>query len=347
MAQFRRFFNSKPPPDRLVEMSEKVYVFDCCFSTDVMAEDEYKASMTDITIQLQDHFPDASIMVSNFREGDKRSHISDLLNQYDITVIDYPRQYEGFPILPLEMIHHFLQTTQSCGGWPVLAFMLAGLLLHGKQHSREQETLEMVYNLAPKELLRLWPPLDPQSSQLRYLRYISRRNLEADWPPVDTPLLLDCIILRAIPLFDGGKGCRPVVRVSSKLLFSSPRVKKQPRYYKQAEAMLVKIDVHCRIQGDVVLECVHLDDDLTREHVIFKAMFNAGFVTSDSLTLSRDEVDVLWDSREQFSEDFKAEMLFLDTHGIIAVDGVISSGSASEDGNETERCLPNTFFIDD
>uniref|UniRef100_A0A7N0UU72 Formin-like protein n=1 Tax=Kalanchoe fedtschenkoi TaxID=63787 RepID=A0A7N0UU72_KALFE len=368
MALFRRFFYRKPP-DRLLEIAERVYVFDCCFSTDVLEEDEYKAYMTGIVAQLQDHFPDASFMVFNFREGDKRSQISDLLNQYDMTVMDYPRQYEGCPMLPLEMIHHFLRSSESwlslegqqnvllmhCerGGWPVLAFMLAGLLLYRKQYSGEQKTLEMVYKQAPKELLQLLSPLNPQPSQLRYLQYISRRNLGVDWPPVDTPLVLDCIMLRVLPLFDGGKGCRPVVHVygqdpstpadrSSKLLFSSLRVKKRARYYKQAECMLVKIDIHCRIQGDVVLECVHLDDDLVREHVIFKAMFNTGFVRSNYLTLSRDEVDVLWDSREQFPKDFKAEILFLDTHAFVA--SRVSSGSASEDGNETESASPDEFF---
>ncbi|KAJ1421855.1 formin-like protein 20 [Sesbania bispinosa] len=41
MALFRRFFYRKPP-DRLLEISERVYFFDCCFSTDVLEEDEYR-----------------------------------------------------------------------------------------------------------------------------------------------------------------------------------------------------------------------------------------------------------------------------------------------------------------
>ncbi|KAK8993947.1 hypothetical protein V6N11_008159 [Hibiscus sabdariffa] len=41
MALFRRLFYRKPP-DHLLEISERVYVFDCCFSTDVLEEDEYK-----------------------------------------------------------------------------------------------------------------------------------------------------------------------------------------------------------------------------------------------------------------------------------------------------------------
>ncbi|CAM8905311.1 unnamed protein product [Rhodiola kirilowii] len=367
MALFRRFFYRKPP-DHLLEISERVYVFDCCFSTDVLEEDEYKVYMTGIVAQLQDHFPDASFMVFNFREGDKRSQISDILSQYDMTVMDYPRQYEGCPMLPLEMIHHFLRSSESwlslegqhnvllmhCerGGWPVLAFMLAGLLLYRKQYSGEQKTLETVYKQAPKELLHLLSPLNPQPSHLRYLQYISRRNLGVDWPPVDTPLVLDCIMLRVLPLFDEGKGCRPVVHVygqdpsipadrSSKLLYSSLRIKKRACYYKQAECMLVKIDIHCRIQGDVVLECVHLDDDFVREDVMFKAMFNTGFVRSNYLTLSRDEVDVQWDSREQFPKDFKAEVLFLDAHAFVATR---VSDSAGEDGNETESASPDEFF---
>ncbi|KAF2316049.1 hypothetical protein GH714_040844 [Hevea brasiliensis] len=227
-------------------------VFDCCFSTDVLEEDEYKVYLGGIVAQLQDHFPDASFMVFNFREGERRSQISDILSQYDMTVMDYPRQYEGCPMLPLEMIHHFLRSSESwlslegqqnvllmhCerGGWPVLAFMLADLLLYRKQYNGEQKTLEMIYKQAPKELLHLLSLLNPQPSQLRYLQYISRRNFGADWPPSDTPLVLDCLMLRALPLFEGGKGCRPVVRVygqdhskpanrNSKLLFSTSKTK--------------------------------------------------------------------------------------------------------------------------
>lgn len=236
-------------------------MFDCCFSTDVLDEDEYRTYMNGIVAQLQDHYPDAAFMVFNFKEGERRSQLSDVLSQYDMTVMDYPRQYEGCPLLPLEMIHHFLRSSESwlslegqqnvllmhCerGGWPVLAFMLAGLLLYRKQYTGELKTLEMVYKQAPRELLHLLSPLNPQPSQLRYLQYISRRNIGSDWPPSDTPLALDCIILRILPLYDGGRGCRPVVRVygqdptsktstrSSKLLFSTSKVQRKIRFYQQ------------------------------------------------------------------------------------------------------------------
>ncbi|XP_057474709.1 LOW QUALITY PROTEIN: formin-like protein 20 [Actinidia eriantha] len=368
MALFRRFFYRKPP-DRLLEISERVYVFDCCFSTDVLEEDEYKMYMGGIVAQLQDYYPDASFMVFNFREGERRSQISDLLSQYDMTVMEYPRQYEGCPLLPLEMIHHYLRSSESwlslagqqnvllmhCerGGWPVLAFMLAGLLLFRKQYSGEQKTLEMVYKQAPRELLYLLSPLNPQPSQLRYLQYISRRNLGSGWPPSDTPLVLDCIILRVLPLFDGGKGCRPVVRVygqdpssttstrSSKLLFSTLKTKKRARLYRQEECELVKIDIHCCVQGDVVLECIHLDDDLIREEMMFRAMFHTAFVRSNVLMLNHEEVDVSWDAKDQFPREFKAEVLFLDAD---VVPSIITTDVESEDGNETESATPEEFF---
>ena len=225
-----------------------------------MGEDEYKLYLGGIVAQLQDHFPDASFMVFNFREGDQRSQISDVLSQYDMTVMDYPRHYESCPLLPLEMIHHFLKSSESwlslegqqnvllmhCerGGWPVLAFMLSGLLLYRKQYQGEVKILEMVHKQAPKELLHLLSPLNPQPSQLRYLQYISRRDLGSDWPPSDTPLLLDCLILRDLPRFEGREGCRPIVRVygqdpkaranrSSVVLFSTPKTKTHTRLYQQ------------------------------------------------------------------------------------------------------------------
>lgn len=72
----------------------------------------------------------------------------------------------------------------------------------------------------------------------------------------------------------------------------------------------MKIDVHCHVQGDVVIECIHLDEDLVREEMIFRVMFHTAFVRSNILMLSRDEIDVLWDARDQFSKDFKAEVLY-------------------------------------
>ncbi|CAK8565252.1 unnamed protein product [Lathyrus sativus] len=367
MALFRRLFYRKPP-DRLLEISERVYVFDCCFSTDVLEEDEYKLYMGGIVAQLQDYFPDASFMVFNFREGDRRSQISDILSLCDMTVMEYPRQYEGCPLLPLEMVHHFLRSSESwlslegqqnvllmhCerGGWPVLAFMLAGLLLYRKQYSGELKTLEMVYKQAPRELLQLLSPLNPQPSQLRYLHYISKRHLGSEWPPSDTPLYLDCLILRVLPLFDGGKGCRPVVNVygpdpsnpanrSSKLLFSTLKVQNHVRHYLQAECMLVKIDIHCRVQGDVVLECIHLSEDFVREEKMFRVMFHTAFIRSNILVLSRDEIDILWDTKDQFPKDFKSEVLFLDADAVIPN---LTTVNVSEDENETESGSPEEFY---
>lgn len=70
----------------------------------------------------------------------------------------------------------------------------------------------------------------------------------------------------------------------------------------------MKIDIRCRIQGDVVLECIHLDNDRVREEMMFRFMFHTAFVRSNVLMLNRDEVDVLWDSKVQFSKEFKAEV---------------------------------------
>lgn len=70
----------------------------------------------------------------------------------------------------------------------------------------------------------------------------------------------------------------------------------------------MKIDIRCRVQGDVVLECIHLDNDRVREEMMFRFMFHTAFVRSNVLMLNRDEVDVLWDSKVQFSKEFKAEV---------------------------------------
>ncbi|KAF5195167.1 Formin-like protein [Thalictrum thalictroides] len=335
MALFRKFFYKKPP-DGLLEISERVYVFDCCFSTDVLEEEDYKVYMGGIVGQLRDHFPDASFMVFNFREGERQSQVASILSDYDMTVMDYPRHYEGCPLLTMEMIHHFLRSSESwlslgqqnlllmhCerGGWPALAFMLAGLLIYRKQYTGEQKTLDMIYKQAPRELLQLLSPLNPMPSQLRYLQYVSRRNVGSEWPPLDRALTLDCIIIRILPNFDGEGGCRPVFRIygqdpflaadrTSKVLYSTPKKSKAVRYYKQADCELVKIDIHCHIQGDVVLECISLDEDLEREVMMFRVMFNTAFIRSNILMLNRDEIDIVWDAKDRFPKEFRAEVLF-------------------------------------
>lgn len=76
----------------------------------------------------------------------------------------------------------------------------------------------------------------------------------------------------------------------------------------QADCELVKIDMHCHIQGDVVLECIHLDKDLDGEEMVFRVMFNTAFIRSNILMLNRDQVDILWDAKDQFSKEFRAEV---------------------------------------
>ncbi|KAH7282509.1 hypothetical protein KP509_35G034000 [Ceratopteris richardii] len=256
-----------------------------------------------------------------------------------MTVMDYPRQYEGCPILSLEMIHHFMRSGDSwisleghqnivllhCerGGWPTLAFMLAGFLIYRKLQSGEQRTLDLLHKEAPKGLLQLLTPLNPMPSQIRYLQYISRRNISPEWPPPDRALALDCLILRVVPSFDVEGGCRPIVRVyglnprdkedrTTRMLFNMAKKRKSVRYLRQADCDVVKIDIQCDVQGDVVLECIHVSSDFSREEMMFRVMFNTAFIRSNILILSKDDIDVLWDARERFTKDFRAEVLFTD-----------------------------------
>ncbi|CAD5176568.1 unnamed protein product [Musa acuminata subsp. malaccensis] len=364
MALFRRLFYRKPP-DRLLEITERVYVFDCCFSSDIMEEDDYRKYMDDIVTQLHEHFPDASFLVINFK-GEVESKISDILAQYGITVRGYPRHYEGCPVLPLEIIHHFLRLCENwltlerqqnvllmhCerGGWPILAFMLASLLLYRKHYSGEQRTLEMVYKQAPKELLQILCPLNPQSSHLRYLQYITRIGSET-WPPQDTPFTLDCLILRVIPNIDGEGGCRPIVRVygqdplfpadrSSKVLFSTAKTKKHVQHFRQAEDAPIKLNVRCCVQGDLVLECINVDEYLEDEELMFRVMFNTAFIQSHILLLNPEDIDIPWEAEDHFSKDFKAEVLFSE----FDAESDTSTGTGATDEVEMEVGSTEEFF---
>lgn len=338
MALFRRFFYRKPP-DGLLEITERVYVFDTCFSTDVLDDETHRIHMRQIATQLHEQFPDSSFLVFNFREGERKSQLTDILSQYDMTVMDYPRHYEGCPILSLEMIHHFMRSSDSwislegqqnivlmhCerGGWPTLAFMLSGFLIYRKLHTGEQKTLDMLHREAPRGLLQLLSPLNPIPSQIRYLQYITRRNISPEWPPPDRALTLDCLILRVVPSFDTDGGCRPIVRIygrdpqskgdrTTQMLFNMGKKSKSVRHFKQVDCDVVKIDIQCGVQGDVVLECIHVDAELDREEMMFRVMFNTSFIRSNILMLNKDDIDVLWDAKERFTKDFRAEVLFTD-----------------------------------
>ncbi|KAG1366834.1 putative formin-like protein 6 [Cocos nucifera] len=300
MALFRRLFYRKPP-DRLLEISERVYVFDCCFSTKILEEDKYRDYMGGIVAQLQDYFPDASFMVFNFREGDRRSQVSDILSDYNMTVMDYPQQYEGCPLLPLEMIHHFLRVTP-----------LQKTLHWGAKDSGNG--LQTSPKGAPTSLVSLEP----------------------------TTFSYEIFAIHIQTRQEGG--CRPIVHIygqnpltpanrGPKTLYATPMTKKYLRHYKQAEGVPIKINCHCRVQGDVVVECIHVDGELEHEEMMFRVMFNTAFVQSNILMLSRDEIDVAWNAKDKFPRDFKAEVLFSDYDG---VESDSTTEVIADDDDETE-----------
>lgn len=340
MALFRKFFYKKPP-DGLLLITDNIYVFDHCFSMKEMEEDHFEAHIRGIAGDLLENFRDHSFMISNFGTRKEESPIYHILSDYGMTVLDYPGHYEGCPILTMEMIHCILKSSESwlslgqhnlllmhCeqGSWPVLAFMLAALLIYLGHYSDEQKTLDMLYKQSSLELLEMFSPLNPMPSQIRYLRYISTRNVMPEWPPADRALTLDCVILRMVPNFQGQGGFRPIFRIygpdplmppdqTPKVLFSTPKKSNLVRFYSQADE-LVKINLQCHVQGDVVLECINLYEDLDREEMIFRIMFNTAFIRSNILMLNRDHVDMLWNAKDQFPKDFRFEVIFSDMDAV-------------------------------
>ncbi|PSR91364.1 Formin-like protein [Actinidia chinensis var. chinensis] len=342
MSILSRFFHRRAP-DGLLEFVDRVYVFDSCFSTEVLPDGLYQLYLHEIVTELHEAFPESSFLAFNFREGEKRSQFAEILCEYDVTVMDYPRQYEGCPLLPLSLVHHFLRVSESwlsdwnhqnvillhCerGGWPLLAFLLSSFLIFRKLHTGERKTLEIVHREAPKGLLQLLSPLNPFPSQIRYLQYISRRNISPEWPPPERALSLDCLILRAIPSFDNQNGCRPLVRIfgrnllskgglTTQMLFSMSKKNKSIRSYRRKDCDVIKIDIQCLVKGDVVLECVHLDLEPEREVMMFRIMFNTAFIRSNILMLNSENLDILWESKARYPKGFRAEVLFGEVESI-------------------------------
>uniref|UniRef100_A0A0A9DYK5 Uncharacterized protein n=1 Tax=Arundo donax TaxID=35708 RepID=A0A0A9DYK5_ARUDO len=185
MSLFRRLFYRRPP----VEISGNILVFDHCFSTDLFEEDELRPYIGGILKQLLGRYSIDSFILFNFEGGKKNNQIASIFSYYDVSVMGYPRNYEGCPLLTMEMIHHFVRSGESWlslsqdnfllihseyGGWPVLAFALAALLVYLGRYNDERKALEMVCRQAPDELAELFSPLDAVPSQLRYLKYVSK-----------------------------------------------------------------------------------------------------------------------------------------------------------------------------
>ncbi|XP_040252790.1 formin-like protein 6 isoform X2 [Aegilops tauschii subsp. strangulata] len=333
---FRRLFNRRPPAG-LVEISSNILVFDHCFSTDMLEEDELKPYIGGILKQLLARYSIDSLMVFNFEGGKKNNQTARIFSGYNMSAMGYPRNYEGCPLLTLEMIHHFLRSSESWlslsqdnyllihseyGGWPVLAFALAALLVYLRRCKDERKALEMIHKYAPPGLVELYSPLDPAPSHLRYLKYVSRRHKSPElWPPADRTLNLNCAIIRTVPNFDGEGGCRPIFRIygpdplaphdsSAKVLFSTPKTDDFVQLYTQEDSEIIKINIRCPVRGDVVMECVSVDEDFKHEVMVFRVMFSTAFVEDNLLLLDRDQIDILWDTKHRFPVDFRVEVIF-------------------------------------
>lgn len=77
----------------------------------------------------------------------------------------------------------------------------------------------------------------------------------------------------------------------------------------QEEDLMMKITASCLVQGDVVLECIHIGDNLEHEETMFHVMFNTAFIRSNILFLKRDDIDISWNANDQFPRDFRAEVI--------------------------------------
>jgi hypothetical protein len=72
----------------------------------------------------------------------------------------------------------------------------------------------------------------------------------------------------------------------------------------------IRMSASCRVQGDVVLECIHIADNLEhKETMMFRVMFNTAFILSNVLGLNRDDIDVAWNVNNPFPRDFRAEVI--------------------------------------
>nr|CAB3462444.1 unnamed protein product [Digitaria exilis] len=74
-----------------------------------------------------------------------------------------------------------------------------------------------------------------------------------------------------------------------------------------ADNVPVKLNVGSYVQGDVVLECLHVDAGPEDEKLMFRVMFNTFFIQSHILLLNFEDIDISWDADHKFTKNFKAE----------------------------------------
>jgi len=58
------------------------------------------------------------------------------------------------------------------------------------------------------------------------------------------------------------------------------------------------------------MECINLDHETEREEMMFRIMFNTAFIRSNILMLTRDDIDIMWNAKERYPKDFRAEVEF-------------------------------------
>lgn len=99
----------------------------------------------------------------------------------------------------------------------------------------------------------------------------------------------------------------------------------------------IRMSAACRVQGDVVLECIHIGDNLEHKETMFRVMFNTAFIQSNILRLTRDDIDVSWNVNNQLPRDFRAEVL--NAHALYAFTILLSQRCNIESNFE-----PGTLF---
>ena len=76
----------------------------------------------------------------------------------------------------------------------------------------------------------------------------------------------------------------------------------------QEDNEIIKVNVRCPVRGDIVMECITLDEDLKHEVMVFRIMFNTAYIEDNLLLLDRDQIDILWDTKHRFPIDFRVEV---------------------------------------
>eukprot|EP00051_Salpingoeca_urceolata_P021098 m.325045 g.325045 ORF g.325045 m.325045 type:complete len:1234 (-) comp19733_c1_seq2:31-3732(-) len=190
-------------------------------------------------------------------------------------------------------------------------------------------------------------------SQLRYIGYVS--DIVNAGPPHNAPVLLTSMTLLGVPVFNSQKtGCRPCVAVfvDGGLVLStedeSLDADPEQRLQVAKRGVKVNLPLNVKVQSDVRIVVSHSYTLLGQpmSTAMFQFQFHAGFLTGNSATFTRVELDGIPRTSSKFEQGFAARLDYKVLENEARMDKVFAWTGFSAGSHAKAACVQSCFFED-